>query len=205
MASEKALSDEILQDARRKAERVVARAHREAKRLLDEAAQAAAAAEQKALDVARQRAERAARAILATVEQDARRDLLEAQEAELRKVFDEARARLADRASYDRSAVLARLAAEAIAAMAADQVVLELDPADREIATEAWLAEVRRRVGREVAVTVSANAAPMDGGGVVRSADGRLLYDNSFEARLRRLLPDLRREIAAAAYKKETP
>ncbi len=202
MASEKVLSDEILKDAATKADRTRKRAERDAKKLLDAAAREAEAAREKVLDVARRRAERAARSILATVEQEARRDLLAAREAELDSLFEAARQRLAAlrQAQGDYPAVAAALAAQAIQAMGADRVILELAEADRSMATEAWLADVRRRVGRDVAITVSERPAATDGGVVVRSADGRLLYDNSFAARLRRLWPALRRELAATIF-----
>ncbi len=213
MASEKVLSDEILRDAGAKAERIRKRAQREANKLLAEAQRAAAAAAEKILAVARERADRAAGAILATVGQEARRDLLANQEAELDKLFEAARGRLGDRSWYDYPAVAAGLAAQAIAAMGAacgaDHVVLELAAPDRAMATEAWLAEVRRRVaaagGVDVVIEVSSNPAPIDGGVVVRSADGRLLYDNSFAARLRRMRPELRQELAAKVFKEKNP
>ena len=66
--------------------------------------------------------------------------------------------------------------------------------------TDAWLDGVRRRVGRSVTIEVSANHAPITGGVIVRSADGRLLYDNSFAARLARLKPELRRRVAARLF-----
>lgn len=203
MANEKLLSDEILKDAQTKAERIRKRAQRDARKVLDDAAKEAEAAAQKILGVARRKADRAVQSILATVDQEARRDLLAAQEAEMAKVFEAARARLADRTAYDYPAAAAGLAAEAIRAIGAGRVVLELGEADRSIATEAWLADVRRRAGRDVAMEVASEAAPIDGGVRVRSADGRLFYDNSFEGRLRRLRPELRRELAAKAFKEE--
>jgi len=205
MASEKVLSDEILKDAATKAERIRKRAERDAKKLLGDAAKEAEAAGETILGVARRRGERAAQCVLATVDQEARGDLLAAQERELDKLFEAAGRRLADRSACDYPAVVAGLAAQAIQAMGADRVALELAEADRPMATEAWLAEVRRRVGRDVAVTVSQEPAAIDGGVVVRSADGRLLYDNSFAARLRRLRPELRRELATKVFEERNP
>ena len=200
MSSEKALSDEIIKDAEKRGDRARKKAERDGKKVLDDAAAEADAAAQKILGAARARAERVAQSILATVEQEMRRDLLETQEAELGKLFEAASQRLADRSAYDVPAVLAGLAAEAIGAMAVDKVTVQLTEADRAVATEAWLAEVRRRVGRDVEIAVSEQPAAIAGGVIVRSADGRRLYDNSFAARLARLRPDLRRELAARIY-----
>ena len=219
MASERVLSDEILKDAATKADRIRKRGQRDARKLLDDAAREAAAAAESVLEVARRRAARAAQSILATVDQEVRREQLAAQEAELDRLFESARRRLgalrqaqggmslpnADRKSYDYPAVVAALATQAIVAMGADRVTLGLAEADRAMATDAWLADVCRRVGRDVAITVSQEPAAIDGGVVVRSADGRLLYDNSFAARLRRLRPGLRRELAAKVFTEKTP
>lgn len=195
-ASEAVLAEEILADAGKKAARARGRGEREAQQILGKARQQATEAAEKTLAAAQERADRQRTAIMATVEAEAKLDLLAAREAELDKLFDAARQRLADKGSYDYPAVLAVLAAQAIEAMAADEVVIELCEQDRALATDAWLDEVRRRVGRPVTIDVSANHAPIAGGLIVRSADGRLLYDNSFAARLERLKPELRRRLA---------
>ena len=199
-ANEKVLSDEILADAHSKAERARERGEREAKGIVAKATKEAAEAAAKTIEVAQERADRMTAAILATVEAEAKLDLLAAREAELDKLFDDARQRLADKRSYDHPAVLAALAAQAIEAMAADEVIIELCEQDRALATDAWLDDVRRRVGRPVTIDVSADHAPIAGGLIVHSADGRLLYDNSFRARLDRLKPELRRQLAARVF-----
>ena len=200
MANEKVLTDEILRDAQTKSERIRKRAERDARKALDDAATEAKAAAAKTLDAARRKADRIVASILATVDQEIRRDQLAAQEGEMEKVFEAARARLADRTAYGYPAVVAGLAAQAIQAIGGGRVVLELSEADRALATEAWLADVRRRAGRDVAIEVAPKSAAIGSGVRVRSADGRLFVDNSFEARLRRLRPELRRELAAKAF-----
>jgi len=198
--SEKALADEILRDAQRKADRARTRAERETAKIQKKTERDAQTATARTLELAQERGERLAQAVLATLEAEAQRELLAAREGELDKLFEQARQRLADKGGYDYPAVLAVLAAQAIEAMAAPEVVLELNDGDRAIATEAWLADLRGRVGREVAIAVADGAAPIDGGLIARSADGRLLYDNSFAARLERLRPDLRRQLATRLF-----
>ena len=199
-ANEKVLAEEILADAARKAERARQRGEREARSITGKATREAAEAAERTLAVAQERADRLKAAVMATLGADIQRDLLEAREAELDKLFDAARQRLADKGGYDYAAVLAGLAAQAIEAMDADHVTIELCEQDRALATDAWLDGVRRRVGRSVTIEVSANHAPITGGVIVRSADGRLLYDNSFAARLARLKPELRRRVAARLF-----
>ena len=200
IGNRKALADEILEDARRKAERNHERAGREARKILDAALADADRLTAGVLDAARRRAERLTKAAGATVGQEVRRDLLAAQENELAKLFDQALERLERRKGYDYPATLAALAAEAIRAMDTGHVVLGFAEGVHPLATGEWLAEVRRRAGRDVAIDVSEEPEPIRGGVVVRSADGRLLVDNSFAARLARLRPDLRRQVAALVY-----
>ena len=200
IGNRKALADEILEDARRKAERNHERAGREARKILDAALADADRLTAGVLDAARRRAERLTKAAGATVGQEVRRDLLAAQENELAKLFDQALERLERRKGYDYPATLAALAAEAIRAMDTGHVVLGFAEGVRLLATDEWLADVRRRASRDVAIDVSEEPEPIRGGVVVRSADGRLLVDNSFAARLARLRPELRRQVAALVY-----
>ena len=200
MPDSKVLADEILDDARRKADRASKKAERRAKRILRDAQKKADQATAVALAAAEGRAGRQAASILATIEQDIRRDLLDQREAAIATILDAAMQRVASREGTDYPAALTTLAAEAVGAMATDAVVLHLAEADRAIATAEWLDALRQRVGRPVAIEVADEAAPIQGGLIVRSADGRLLYDNSFAARLVRLRPALRRQIAARVY-----
>jgi V/A-type H+-transporting ATPase subunit E len=198
--SERVLSDEILADAERKAGRARKRGEREAKQILGRARQRAAEAAARTLEAAEERAQRLEAAAMATFETEVQRDLLAVRERQLDALFDAARARLADKDGYDYPAVLADLAAQAIEAMPADRMVLELNEGDRGIASSGWLDDVRRRIGRPVEIAVADAPAPIDGGLTVRSADGRLLYDNSFDARIERLKPELRRQLAAKVF-----
>jgi vacuolar-type H+-ATPase subunit E/Vma4 len=202
-SSEKLLSEEILQDAHKKAERALKKADRRAQQVIADAEKDAEHALEQAREAAHRRAERIAHSIMATLEQEVRRNLLDEQEAELSRLFDTALEQLTDRSGYDLADVLATLAAEAVAAMDADAVVLSLAAEDRPVATDDWLAGVRQRAGRDVALSVDEAPANIGGGVVARSADGKQLYDNSFAARLRRLRPTLRQQIAAEAYPAE--
>jgi len=201
--SEQLLSDEILQDAQKKAERALKKADRRAKQVVADAEKDAEAALDRAREAAHRRAQRTANSIMATLEQEMRRNLLDVREAELSALFDAALDRLSDRSGYDVADVLATLAAEAVAAIDSDTIILALNAGDRAIATDAWLATVRDRAGYGGALIVEGVPAPIDGGVVARSGDRKKLYDNSYAARLRRLRPTLRQDIATQAYAAE--
>jgi len=202
-ANEKLLSDEILQDARTKAERALKKADRQAKKIIADAERDAEASLDKAREAARQRAQRIANSIIASLEQEVRRDRLDAQETELSKLFDSALDRLHGRSGYDAAGVLAGLAAETVKALGGDSVILGLAEQDRSIADEAWLNSVRQRAGYQGALTVDDTPADIAGGVVARSGDGRRYYDNSYAARLRRQRTALRQDIATQAYAAE--
>jgi len=201
----KALSDEIINDAQKKATRAATRAERDAKKLLSQAEKKAEAVAEGVLAAARERAERQARSILATVGQEVRREELDAKEAVLDDLFRQAITRLAKREGYDYPATMAALAAEAIRAMDSAEVVLGFAQGCAAIATDEWLADVKRRVGRGVTIRIAEQPEPIRGGLVARSADGRLVYDNSFAARLARQRPELRRQVAAMLYPTARP
>ncbi|MCX5674988.1 MAG: V-type ATP synthase subunit E [Planctomycetota bacterium] len=196
-----ALQDEILADARRRADETVDKARREADAVLAKARADAESERQAALKAAEAEARRRHGLVLAAIPIRIARRRAECVEAALEKVHDEARRRLEAREGFDpRGEGLTRLAAEALAAMEGNRFVLQVSDADRQALGDAWLDEVRRRVGRQgLELSMGQGDAAIRGGVVVRDDEGRQVWDNSLAARLARLWPALRCEIAAAA------
>jgi len=193
-----ALTEEILADAGRQAERTAARARREAQEILDKAKTQADDERRERIEAARQEAERRHRLALATVPVEVGRMRARRTEDLLQSVYDEARRRLPTHEGFDYRATVASLAAEAVARMAGQAFVLVLSEADRQAFGADLAEEVRRRVGREgLRIEVAPEAAPIDGGVIVRDADGRQVWDDSLLGRLDRFWPALRRQVAA--------
>ena len=194
---QKVLTDEILADARRQAERIRTRAGREAKDITDKAQTQADADRRQRLAAAHDEADRQRQLTLATVPIEVARMRAEKVEAALKSICDEARRRLLAREGFDYRQTVIALAAEAAGRLQGDAVVLELAAADTE-ALGADLAEaVRRRAGRDgLRVSIAPEAADIPGGVVVRDAEGRQVWDNSLGGRLKRFWPALRRRIA---------
>lgn len=191
------LTDEILADARRQADRLHRRAERDATETTDQAQREAEADREQRLARARAEADRRRRLTLATVPVAEGRLRAARIEEVLRGIREAARERLAARDGYDYRAMLARLAAEPVREMEGQAFVLELAEADRQAHGPDLAADVRRRVGREgLQVSLAAEPAPMAGGVIVRDAEGRQRWDNSVSARLERLWPALRRRVA---------
>ena len=190
------LSEEILGDARRRADREIARARTEAEKLVANAKAAAQAEMDKVLEAARARAEARRGMILRTVAQEVARGKLRARDGVLQRVLEQAGTRLQDLSGeqYRRSVI--SLALEAVRQMPADSFVLKVSvPPGGALDANALASEIKERLradGR--ADSLSVELVPHASRGVViESADGRMRWDNSYDARLRRLRPDLRR------------
>jgi vacuolar-type H+-ATPase subunit E/Vma4 len=192
------LAEEIMADARLKADRARSRGEKDAEKIRDRAAREADGARKTVLEQARERSEREGAIIIAGIEVEAKRQALELKERSVHEVLDLAREMLAQGQGYDRRASLGLLAAEAVAAMRATSIVLEVSPTDKETVGPDFVGDVCRRAGREAHLEL--READIPGGVIATSADGREIYDNSFPARLRRLTPALRVSIADGLF-----
>ncbi len=207
--NEKVLSDEILADARRRAERMASRAEAEARKLVEESvAQARAVADAEARDVEAKLA-RERQVFDASLRLEERMRRLAVQGRLIDEAFAKALERLRSREGYDYRAVLRRFAVEAIASMRGDAFVLHLARADHDAMRGALPAEtaaaVRETSGRAVTVTAAERPGPFEGGLVVESADGRQRVDSSFAGRLRRMRDDLRFDVADVLFGEQGP
>lgn len=196
------LVDEILKDAETKAQRIRKKAEREATRVTKKGD---AEAEKAAADVIAQaetEAEQARTQKMASVPIEVRRIELEAREATLRGVLDEARSRLENLEGDDRRRLLADLVVEAALAIDGDMMTVAVGPDDApHVTCGSIVDDVRRRIaeatGREVSLSARVDETMSDGGVVVTRGDGRQMVDNTFGARAERL-EDAAREAAYA-------
>jgi vacuolar-type H+-ATPase subunit E/Vma4 len=195
------LTREIRADAERRAGRVRQRAEREAGAVLDEARKEAAEAVQQAVERATARAERIESVGRARLEQQVAVQGLRRRKEVLDRVRAEARQQLVGLAEGEGYRdVLVDLAALAVEAMSGDRFEMVLRPPDRERWAQALPGAVadavRARTGREVQLELSDETVEASGGLVVRGAGGRELADQTFEARLARLWPDIQSRVA---------
>jgi len=197
--SQKALTDDILADARRQADRARRKAQREAKGIVRDGKQQAEAERRQRLDEARAEADRRRRLTLAAVPVEQQRLRARHVEEALEAIRDEARSRLVSRDGLDYRDLLVRLAAEAVQGMAGTMFVLELSAEDREAFGSDLAQAVADRAGQQgLEISLSPEPAAIEWGVVVRDAEGRQSWDDGLAARLQRFWPEARRAVAEA-------
>jgi vacuolar-type H+-ATPase subunit E/Vma4 len=198
--SQDILCAEILAEARLESEQLVRRARNEAAALLTQAEAEAERLWQERLVQAGTEAARRKELILATVAVEVGRERSAAIEALLQAIREQARRQLVARREFDYRATVIALASEAISHMTGDTFIVKLLAVDR-IALGDGLAEaITTRLGRSpLSITIADEPAISEGGLVVQDAQGRQTWDNRLPARLERLWPELRRQIAVRA------
>lgn len=193
---EQRLQQEILDDAKRRAGRLVSRAKRDAAKMRKAAEDEVEAARAQRLAAARKTAEDRYRAITARIRHEILRRWLTRREAALDELLNGALTRLEAGADIDRERSLVQLLHEALAALGTGTYTVRLRPADRALFTDDLVARtVRAALAPEAAATthirVLADAA-LGPGLVLVDADGRRSFDNTYATRLQRLREPLR-------------
>lgn len=188
-----ALCAEILADARRESDEIVRLARQEAEALLAKAAADAEKSRQERLGAARTQAARRKELILATVAVEANRMRSSRVEGLLQSIHDEIRHQLVTREGFDYRKTLIALAGDAVNRMTGDAFILRLSPADRAAFGDVLDKSIK------CGIQIAEDPAITGGGVVVETADGRQAWDNRLLARLDRLWPELRRQIAVHA------
>jgi len=196
---EQVLQEEILADARRQAQEAAERAGKDAEALITKARMEAENDRRVQSQAAQAEAKRRHDLVLATIPVVVGRRRAECIEAALAQIRDEAARRLAARDGFDYRQAVIRLAAEALGRMEGNRFVIEVSDADSQALGQGWLDEVRRQAGRDGLELSTALAQKKNQAGVIiRDVEGRQVWDNTLLARLERLWPALRSELAVA-------
>jgi vacuolar-type H+-ATPase subunit E/Vma4 len=198
---EQALADEIRADARKRGERAVKRARREAEKIVANAEDQARAEKQEALEDAREQVERMRRVADARIEQDVAALRRTVHQQVVRAAREQALRRLDEMTETEGyGSVLLNLALEAVQALSGHDFYLMLRPEDREACGDELptnvVREAHARLGRIVHVKLAEEPLQALGGIAVRDAEGHQVADQSFESRLERLWDDLRHAVA---------
>ena len=201
----KGLIQEILSDAGRQAERITGKARREAERIVSRSTREAEQVRRGILAEAEQRADKAGRAARGVMAQQVRAVMREAREQVLEQVLEAGVRKAQELVHTDEyGRCLCALALAAMKEMAGDRFTLILNAPD----IQKWGARLQdelqalapARSGQQVEIEISGEAANLTAGVRVVGSNGRELCDQTFQARMRRLRPELRQQVAAILF-----
>ncbi len=197
---EKGLVEEIMADARRRADRIRQRAEREAGQITAEAQKSAQDERERVLEAARAPVQREREVMHARIEQEVVELRHRLRHQMVEHVRSQAREKLAQLAGTEehRRAVV-KLAVLAIRAMSGRKFRLVLRPDERdrwgsELAVQVQSA-VRQQSSRQVEVEIAEETTDAPGGLLVIGAGGHEVADQTFDGRLGRLWDQMRIEI----------
>lgn len=192
------ISEEILTDARTKAERILKAARREVEKMTKTAQDEAGQIEKETVEEADRRADALTRVIRASTEPAMRRIQLDVREKVLLDIISEARKALLNRDSQDYPQMLAALTAEAAELLGGGQLVAHISRQDFDRFGDGLS---QRLQARDLGATIEVRSAEdIEWGVIVRTADGTRQVDNTINARLQRIYPVLRRNVADTLF-----
>ena len=201
---------QIEKTAAEKAADILAGARGKAEALLAEARAQATEQERAVLARGEQEARRESQRILAEARIQARRACVKAQEDTVKQAFAQALQVLqtladsGEAGGFSYPEILKRLIVESIAATDTAELEVLVRQADRSLLTPEFLSAVAvegsRVTGRTIALTPGAEPVPAAGGAAVRSQDGRVRVDNTFEARTARFKDAIRTRVAKELF-----
>ncbi len=192
------ISEEILTDARTKAERILKAARREVEKMTKTAQDEARQTEKETMEEADKRADALTRVIRASTEPAMRRIQLDVREKVLLDIISEARKALLNRDSQDYPQMLAALTAEAAELLGGGQLVAHISRQD----FDRFGDDLSQRLqARDPGATIEVRfAEDIEWGVIVRTVDGTRQVDNTIDARLQRIYPVLRRNVADTLF-----
>jgi vacuolar-type H+-ATPase subunit E/Vma4 len=192
------MAEEIIREAREKAERIVGEARREAEAALEAAKITAREIEEARIRDAERRGLAEMDSMISEGRMRIRRKLLERREELIGSVFDRARKELAEHARSRRyESDLLRITKNAIKGIGAKEVVIRANRRDLAV-----LERERRAIERETDASISLGE-PIDvTGGVRITVPGmNVEVDETFEGRLEREMESLRVKVAELLFK----
>jgi Archaeal/vacuolar-type H+-ATPase subunit E len=184
------LSRDILQQAQSEADQVISEAKSKADQILKRAQDDAAAEKAQILDQAKRDADRIRSQAIATTQLKARTMLLESREKLLTEVFAEALKQLPSVQQWnDYEAIVESLAAEAVAQIRNENVVLRADKTTAKLLTDSLVKKLAQKFTEKITL-----GDPLEGktGVVASTTNGHLTFDNTLETRLQKLENELR-------------
>lgn len=154
-----------------------------------------------------QEARRESQRILAEARIRARREKVKAQEDVVSLAFQSAREsmqKMAEGKGEDYRKVLETLIKESVLSSSSEALEVLLDSRDKGLVSEEILNRIAQEAGPDLGMTISLRVSDEEltclGGVVVKSADGKVRVDNTFEARIDRFRDNIRTLVAKELF-----
>lgn len=197
-----ALASEILEDVKKESEIIIRDAEKKAEDILGEAKTEAKRRRVRLLAEAKEKGEieKTKKKSLTVIEIRNRR--LQVKQEHINAVFDKALVRLkqfVESESYH--SYLLTFIEEAVKKIESDRLVVYVNSKDGEWLANGKLDELSEKLG--VKLTLANETENCLGGCIVKTPDGKLAQDNTFEKRLEALKPILRSEVAKILFEEE--
>ena len=193
ITQEEKLRQEILTEAKTKADRLLARARNKADKVVREATEAVAAAREVRLQEVQEELASQRRAIEVDVARETHRHELLQREACLEELFARALQEVSAKTGEERAESYRRLAEEVLLAIGNGEIEVTFPAADAGIVTEGWLSGIASKSvpGGEFVFRLQPQEGAPAGLRFKRS-DGSREFDNTYAARLEAMKDDLR-------------
>lgn len=199
-AQEEKLRQEILAESTNRAERIIARANRDAAAALKRAESANQRRRTEQLQRVEQESAQRAQSIIRGAWTEKRNQWLQRREAGITQLLQRVlqRAEALSPASSERQESMKHLAAEALSVMLpAAELVVRVAPADKALVTSEWLTALCPE-GSAIPAFVIEESTALAGGIQLSTPNGSRVFDNSYRGRLARMNQEFRRDLAAA-------
>jgi V/A-type H+/Na+-transporting ATPase subunit E len=186
-----AIASEILEDVQNESEKIIREAETRAKEILKQAKTEAEKRHADSVAEAKQKSEQEYKKTKSLTAIEIRNIHLQAKEEQLSAVFDEAVARLkkfVDSKNY--SNYLLSFVEEAAKNIESDRLVIYVNSKDQKSFKTNQLEDLSKKLDKKL--TLSTETIECMGGCIVKTPDGKLSHDNTFENRLQVLKPNIR-------------
>jgi V/A-type H+-transporting ATPase subunit E len=145
----------------------------------------------KILETSAKQAESVGRQIIGAAELDARNAQLKSLESAVNNAFDFATKKISDSTSASYEKAMERLIQEGLDVIG-PRATIQCSSRDRKA-----VASALKKLDSKAKVSLDEDAIETIGGVVLATPDGTIRFDNTFEARLERTKPTLRKDVAA--------
>jgi len=198
--SEQKLKEEILNDAQKKAERIIKKAQSDAEKIVERAKKEAEEFRNLTISKATERAEKERVRIFSSLPLEKQRSVRQAQENVMNKAIQQALQKLNNSDGFDYKQSLKELTIQGALAVDEETVVCRIRTKDTPIFTETFVKEIidtlRTKYQKSILVKISSDDKLQANGVIIESLDGRKIYNNTYELRLKRKTDQIRLKIA---------